>query len=135
MRQLDEVRVLEHFVERGDEIGVGAIEPRTIERRMRRRLRVEIIVVIAQPLERREILVVIDRREQRAQPAEFFPLGIVGKAAARCQRVDDIALAHGDGPLGGVASGLSHGVASVAHGDGYIVRASVVKALRDCGSM
>ena len=100
VRQLDEIRVLKHLVERGHEIGVGARERRAVQRRMGHDLRVEIVVVVAQPLERREILVMADRGEHRAQPAEFFPLGIVGKAAARDQRVENVALAHRDEPLG-----------------------------------
>lgn len=133
MRQLHEVRVLEHRVERGHEIGIGAFERRVVQRRMRRDLGVEIVIVAAQALERREILVVIDRGDHRAQPSEFFPLGVVGKSAVRDQRLKNVALAHRNEPVvGGVAPGLPR---NVAHGGGYIVRASAVKALRDCGSM
>ena len=71
VRQLDEVGVLEHLVEGLHEVAVAALARRAVERGMRLDLGAEIVIVVAQPLERLEIFVVIDRRQHVAEPAEL----------------------------------------------------------------
>ena len=59
-------------------------------RRMRRDLGVEIVVVVAQPLERREIFVVIDRGQHFAEPPEFLAAGRIAERMLLRQRQQKI---------------------------------------------
>src|SRR5579862_7472003 len=98
---------------------------------MRRDLGAEIVIVVAQPLQRLEIIVVINRRQHGAEPAEFFAVLLAFAIALLDQRGQEVALADGNELIGAV---VRRAIRNVGHGSAYMVRASAVKALRDSGS-
>ena len=95
---------------------------------------------MAQPLEQREILVVIDRSQHLAKLAKFFALGVACECALFDQSLDNVVLANRNEPIESVSRGMMlnlpswRSVMPIDHGDAYIVRASAVKALRESGS-
>ena len=73
---------------------------------MRIDLGIEIVVVVAQPFQRFEIFVMVDRSQHPAELAEFFPIVVVGKSALLRQSREDVALADRDElVVGAVARG------------------------------
>ena len=105
VRDFDEVRAVQHLGERVDQIAIGALDRGAVEARMAVEVGAEIEVVVAQPFELIEILVVIDRAEQAAELAELFPLRLAGERAMRDDGVQDVDLAGGNEmiPLAGAA--------------------------------
>jgi len=96
VRQLDEVRALEHRGEALDQIGVSLLDDRPVEVRVRVELGIEIEVVVAQPLELVEIFVVIDRRQEAADVPELLALLLAAERAVLDQRIEDVGLADRD---------------------------------------
>ena len=105
VRDFDEVRAVQHLGQRVDQIRIGAFDRGAVEARMAVGVGAEIEVVVAQPLELIEILIVIDRAEQAAELAEFLALRLAGERAVRDDGVEDVDLAGGNEmvPLVGAA--------------------------------
>ena len=110
VRNLDEVRAVQDLSERVDQIPIGAFDCGVVEAALAVGVGTEIEVVVAQPLELIEILIVIDRAEQAAKLAELFPLRLAAERAIRDDRVEDVDLAGGNEmvPLTGAACRLVH---------------------------
>ena len=94
MRQFDEIRIPGHAFQRGDQVRIGALVGAAVELRMRGDLGIEVEVVLAQPLELREIFVMEDRREHASDLAELVMHGLAGGFVLRGQRVQNVGLAH-----------------------------------------
>src|SRR3954451_19361334 len=95
LRDFDEVRAVQDFGEGVDQIAIGAFESGAVEACLAVGFRAEIEVVVAQPLELIEILIVIDRAEQAAELAELL-LGLARERAIRNDRIEDVDLAGGN---------------------------------------
>jgi hypothetical protein len=77
VRQLLKICIFENFIQRPDEIVLGAIALCTIRRSVGCDLGIEIIVIIAQPIERLGIFVVTDRAQRtRKTPKKFAFYGV-----------------------------------------------------------
>ena len=131
VRQFGKIGFLEHLLEGLHEVAVAALARRAIERGMRRDLGAEIVIVVTQPLECLEIIVVKDRRQHVAEPAKFFAVFVAFEGALLDQRGQDVALADRNELVEAVVRRV---MGNVGHGSAYMVRASAVKALRDAGS-
>src|SRR5437763_280119 len=92
VRHFDEVRAMQDLGERVDQIAIGAFDRRAVEARMAVGVRAEIEVVVAQPLELIEILIVIDRAEQAAELAELLPLWFAAERAIRDDGIENVDL-------------------------------------------
>src|SRR5260370_13774905 len=88
--------VLEHAYNRRDEIGISCLERGMIEARVRVELGIEIEIVVPQPLERIEIVVVIDSGKACADLPEFLPLCFARKRSMPDKRIQQIILADGN---------------------------------------
>jgi hypothetical protein len=64
VRQLLKVCIFENFVQGSDQIVIGAIALCPVSRGVACDLRIEIIIIIAQPIERLGIFVVTDRAQR-----------------------------------------------------------------------
>ena len=64
VRQLPKICIFENFIQRSDEILISAISLSLFGRSMTCELRIEIVVIIAQPIERFGIFVVTDRAQR-----------------------------------------------------------------------
>jgi hypothetical protein len=96
MRDFDEIRAVQDLRERIDQIFIGAFDRGAVEARMAVGVGTEIEVVVAQPLELIEILIVIDRAKQLAELAELLPLRLVFEYAMRDDGIEDVDLAGGN---------------------------------------
>jgi hypothetical protein len=76
-----------------DQVPVGALDGRGVETDVAAGFRIKIEIVLAQPLELAEILVVIDGAEQAAELLEPVARFLIGKRARRQQGSQDVALA------------------------------------------
>jgi hypothetical protein len=131
VRQFGKIGLLEHLLQGLHEVAVAALARRALERGMRRDLGAEIVIVVAQPLERFEIIVVIDRRQHVAEPAEFFAVLVAVECAVFEQSELNVALADRNELIETVVRRVMGNVGH--HGSAYMVRASAVKALRESG--
>ena len=113
------------------EVVVTAIARRAVEHGMRRDVGAEIIIVVAQPLERLEIFIVIDGRQHVAEPAKLLALLVVCAGVLFDQSGQDVAFADRNELIETV---VRRAMGNVGHGGAYMVRASAVKALREAGS-
>ena len=75
---------------------VGTLERGVVEAPVRVELGIEIVVIVAQPLEPGEIFVVIDRGEQAADLPELLALVLAREMAVLDQRVENVGLADRD---------------------------------------
>src|SRR5436309_3475357 len=89
VRDFDEVRTVQDLGERVDQIAIGAFDGGAVEARLAVGVGAEIEVVVAQPLELIEILIVIDRAEQAAELAKLFPLRLAAELAMRDECIKD----------------------------------------------
>src|SRR4051812_28998922 len=96
LRDFDEICAMQDLGECVDQIAIGALDGGAVEARKAVGVGVEVEVVVAQPLELIEILIVIDRAEQAAELAELFPLGLARERAIRNDRIEDVDLAGGN---------------------------------------
>ena len=97
VRYLDEIGVVQHAAQRGDQLVIGAIEGGGVEPGMRGvELGAEVEVVVAELLEPVEILVVIDRAEQLAELAKFLAVGFAAETAVGDHGVENVDLAGGN---------------------------------------
>src|SRR5580692_8764993 len=106
MRQLFEISVFENLVERLNEIGIGAIGQRAVGRGECRDLGTEIVVVVAQTVERLGIFVVTDRSQRSREAPEQFALIGVCKTALRDHGGQEIFLANRDESVASLVRGL-----------------------------
>ena len=88
------------------QIGVGALGLGLIPDGVRDGRWVEIVIVAAQTLERREIFVMIDRRQHLAKPAEFVARPVADERALFDQGVEDVVLADRNEPVAAIAREL-----------------------------
>ena len=87
---------LEHGGEGFHQPRIGVRDRRGIEARTRIELGIEVVIVVTQPLELVEILVVIDRRQKPADLAELLALPLAAERPVLDQRCEQIGLADGD---------------------------------------
>ena len=110
IRQLYEIGVLEHAGERAYEIRVSGRERSFAEARMRIDVGGEVEIVLAQPLQPLEIVVVTDGREPPADLAEACPLAFAAERPMLRQRIQQVALADGNEPLAAAGAAVGGGI-------------------------
>jgi hypothetical protein len=72
VRQLLKVCIFENFVQGSDQIVIGAIALCPVSRGVACDLRIEIIIIIAQPIERLGIFVMTDRAQRAGKTPKKF---------------------------------------------------------------
>jgi hypothetical protein len=74
VRQLIKICIPENLVQRSDEIVIGEFTLCPVGRRVTCNLRIEIVIIIAQPIERLGIFVVTDRAQRTRKTSKKFAL-------------------------------------------------------------